>query len=329
MTGSAPTVGVVIPVYRCTRYVRGCLESVLAQTRPVDAIVLVDDRGGDDSIDVAQSVLREHDGDFTLITQPRNGGLGRARNTGLRALDTDLVWFLDSDDTADPSFVETLTRALRGAEADFAVCRTRRVDESGRVLQIDESPAPAPVVTGAVYARELLAGRAKAYACTKLYRRALLGESPWAEDQAYEDLTPNLRIALAAERVAMVDTPLYGYLYREDSLSTALRPSTFDLFTVGDEVREMTAAADGTRDHEFVAFWYRQILISVAHVAMRADHAASTRPELYDEAIARVRAGIDLRDLPVLLGGRQFRSAVFAVMLTFTPALYSAILRLR
>ena len=37
------TVGVVIPVYRCENYVRGCIESVLAQTRPVDQIVLVDD----------------------------------------------------------------------------------------------------------------------------------------------------------------------------------------------------------------------------------------------------------------------------------------------
>ena len=97
------TVGVVIPVYRCENYVRGCIESVLAQTRPVDQIVLVDDCGGDRSIDIAVETLREHGREHRVITQPRNGGLGRARNTGLAVLTTDLVWFLDSDDTAAPS----------------------------------------------------------------------------------------------------------------------------------------------------------------------------------------------------------------------------------
>lgn len=329
MIGPAPTVGVVIPVFRCAPYVRACLESVLAQTYPVHQIVLVDDRGEDDSVELAQRVLREHGRDFILITQVRNGGLGRARNTGLQALDTDLVWFFDSDDQAHPDFVATLTAALVDADADFAVCRTNRVDVHGTVLATEEPSVPGPVISGPDYARELLHGRAKGFACTKLYRRALLGDRPWLEDQAYEDLTPNFRFALAADRVAMVDRPMYSYLYRQGSLSTALRPSTFDLFAVGDDVHELTGQQAGAPTREFTAFRYRQVLIPVAHVAMRADHASPTRPELYAEAIDRVRAGIDLRDLPALLAGRQFRSAVFAVMVRFTPGLYSAVLRWR
>ena len=329
MTGAAPTVGVVIPLYRCAAFVRACLESVLAQTYPVSQVVLVDDRGDDDSVARAQAVLAEHGRGYRLITQPHNGGLGRARNTGLRALETDLVWFLDSDDTAHPRFVETLVAALEAADADFAVCRTERVDHRGRVIRIEEPSAPASVVPGPVFARELLRGRAKAFACTKIYRRTLLGDTPWAEDQAYEDLAPNLRFALAADRVAMIDEPMYSYLYREGSLSTALQRSTFDLFTVGDDVRALTAGPDGTPAREFTAFWYRQVLISVAHVAMRAEHASPDRPPLYEEAIARVRSGIDLRDVPELLRQRQIRSAVFAVMLRFAPGLYSAVLRWR
>lgn len=329
MTAAAPTVGVVIPLYHCAPYVRGCLESVLAQTHPVSQIVLVDDRGDDDSVVRAQEVLHEHGRDFTLITQERNGGLGRARNTGLTALETDLVWFLDSDDTVNPAFVDVLVRAIEEAGADFAVCRTNRVDPAGRVLNTEEAPAPAAVVPGPVYARELLSGRAKAYACTKLYRRAVLGHRPWTEDQAYEDLTPNIRFALAAERVALVDSPLYQYLYRQGSLSTALAPATFDLFTVGEEVRALTASTIPQYRAEFTAFWYRQILIPVAHVAMRADHAAPHRPPLYDEALSRVRVRAALRDVPGLLRHAQFRSAVFAVLIVVAPGLYSAVLRWR
>ncbi|MFT4088573.1 MAG: glycosyltransferase family 2 protein, partial [Gordonia sp. (in: high G+C Gram-positive bacteria)] len=224
------TVGVVIPMYRCADYVRGCLESVLAQTRPVDQIVLVDDRGEDETVDVAVDFLTERGTPFDLVVQPENGGLGRARNTGLAALDTDLVCFLDSDDQVEPTFVEALLSALEAADADFAVCRTSRVDLDGRQLQVDEDPVAEPVLTGPDYARELLRGSAKGYACTKLFRRELLGDRPWAEDQAYEDMAPCVRLALVADRVALVDEPLYRYLYRPGSLSTALSESTFDLF---------------------------------------------------------------------------------------------------
>ncbi len=325
----APTVGVVIPVYRSADYVRACLASVLAQTRPVDQLVLVDDRGGDDSIDVAERFLRERGQPYTLVTQPRNGGLGRARNCGLGVLHTDLVWFLDSDDTAHPDFVAVLTAALVDSGADFAVCRTQRVDETGRVLRTDEAAAPGPVVAGEVYATELLRGRAKAYACTKLYRRTLLGARPWPEDQAYEDLVPALRFALAAERVALVGRPLYQYLHRSGSISTTLAETTFDLFVVGDEVDRLLGGGSARQRRDVLAFRYRQVLTSVAHVAMRADHAAPVRPPLYDAALDRVRAAIDLREVPTLLRHRQFRSSVFAVLVKYWPAAYSAVLRWR
>ena len=45
------SVSVVVPVYRSAAYIEACVRSVLNQQAPVDEIVLVDDRGGDDSIE--------------------------------------------------------------------------------------------------------------------------------------------------------------------------------------------------------------------------------------------------------------------------------------
>ncbi|HMS76235.1 glycosyltransferase [Gordonia sp. (in: high G+C Gram-positive bacteria)] len=325
------TVGVVIPVYRCENYVRGCIESVLAQTRPVDQIVLVDDCGGDRSIDIAVETLREHGREHRVITQPRNGGLGRARNTGLAVLTTDLVWFLDSDDTAAPEFVDTLVSAMNAADAQMSVTRTYRVDEHDRVLQIDEARPLADAITGAEYARELLRGRAKAYACTKLFERASLGTRPWAEDQAYEDIATSIRVALSVDRVAMIETPLYRYLYREGSLSTAFSATTFDLFTADADVRALVAGRGrGSEwDRDYLGYHYREVLTSIAHVAMRADHADEADPELYRTAINEVRQGISLSDIPVLWAGGHRREIVFAVLMKASPVLYSTILRFR
>ncbi|EME20386.1 glycosyltransferase family 2 protein [Rhodococcus triatomae] len=324
-------VSVVVPVYRCLPYVEGCLRSVLAQTRPVDEIVLVDDRGGDESMAVAENFLRGRHAEFRTVTHERNLGLGRARNSGLEVATGELIWFLDSDDEADPRFVERLTGALDAAAADFACTRTQRVDDAGRVLQIDEASYASSVVSGIEFAHLLVTGRAKAYACTKLFRRELLGDRPWDEDQGYEDMAPSMRMSLASTRVALVDEPLYRYLYREGSISTSLNRRTFDLFTVGRDVRAaVTGAGLGDRwAAEMLGFRYREVLRSVAHVAMRADHAATSRPQLYDEAIARVRDEVSVRDVIPLMRTGHRREAVFAAILGVSPGLYSTILRYR
>lgn len=326
-----PSVGVIIPVYRSAPYLRGCIESVLAQTYPVDQIVIVDDCGDDDSVPVARQTLDDAGREFRLIRQPRNGGLGRARNTGLAAVQTDLVWFLDSDDEADADFVARIVAAMTAHDAQIGVTRTRRVDENGVVLQIDEASPPAAVLTGEQYAREILCGRAKAYACTKLFRREILGERPWAQDQAYEDFAISVRLSLSVERVALVAEPLYRYLYREGSLSTALSPSTLDLFVVEDDVRQLICAT--TRDagwwRDFVGFRYREVLTSVAHVAMRSAHASGHRSDLYRTALTRVRDDISLGDLPTLWAGKYLREMIFAVLVKLVPGLYSAVLRWR
>lgn len=320
-----------MPVYRCRPYVENCLRSILAQTCPVAQIVLVDDRGGDESMDVAQAYLRARGVPFDCVVHEQNKGLGRARNSGLAVATKPLVWFLDSDDEAAPDFVERLASALTDASADFVCTRTTRVDESGRAIQVDEAPFGALVVSGQEFARRLILGDAKAYACTKLFRRELLGESPWDEGQGYEDMAPVLRMSLAADRVALVEEPLYRYLYREGSISTSLSTRTLDLFKVERdiEVALRQSSLYEQWSNEIRAFRYREVLTSVAHVAMRARHMSAVRPALYDEAITRVRQSVSVADVIPLLRNGYRREAIFAVMVKYTPDVYSAILRYR
>ncbi|SDH09802.1 Glycosyl transferase family 2 [Rhodococcus triatomae] len=321
----------VVPVYRCLPYVTGTLQSVLDQTRPVDEIVLVDDRGGDRSMPVARAFLDERGAAYRVVTHDRNRGPGPARNSGLAAATGDLLWFLDADDVADPRFVERLAGAVVGSGADFAVCRTRRVDEHGVVLGVDEPPYPAEELTGREFARLLLRGRAKAYPCTKLFRRSVLGDRPWDEHRKYEDIAATFRLAMGAGRVALVDEPLYRYLHRSGSITTTLSEGTFDLFGVGDDVRS-TVLEDGFGSDwaaDLLGFEYREVLTSIAHVAMRASHVAAERPALYRDAVRRVRARIRLRDLPRLARTGHPREAVFGAFMTVSPAAYSTVLRYR
>ena len=125
---AAATVGVVVTTYNHAHFLQDALSSVISQVRAPDAVVVVDDGSSDDP----GAVVRNYPG-IRLIRQ-ENQGLAAARNTGLAALDTDYVTFLDADDRFEP-------RAIDAALACFA-----RTPECGFVygghLYIDRDGAP-------------------------------------------------------------------------------------------------------------------------------------------------------------------------------------------
>jgi len=87
------SVSAVIPVYNGAGFIHRALDSVLAQTHPVEQIIVVDDG----STDKTASAVSEYGGRVEYIYQP-NAGAAAARNTGIRAVRGDWVAFLDSDD---------------------------------------------------------------------------------------------------------------------------------------------------------------------------------------------------------------------------------------
>ncbi|HEX5829727.1 MAG TPA: glycosyltransferase family 2 protein, partial [Gemmatimonadaceae bacterium] len=97
-------VSVVIPVRNGARHIGQTLESVLAQTRPVAEIIVVDDGSTDDSAAIAASY-------GVRVIQRPNGGVSAARNTGIRAATQPWVALLDHDDIWDPRKIELQWRA--------------------------------------------------------------------------------------------------------------------------------------------------------------------------------------------------------------------------
>jgi glycosyltransferase involved in cell wall biosynthesis len=87
------TLSVVIPAYNREAYLGEAIASVLAQTYPVDEIIVVDDG----STDRTAAIARSYGQPVRCISQ-ENQGTGAARNTGLNAARGSLIALLDSDD---------------------------------------------------------------------------------------------------------------------------------------------------------------------------------------------------------------------------------------
>jgi glycosyltransferase involved in cell wall biosynthesis len=96
---------------------RDCIDSVLAQTRPVQQIIVVNDGSTDDTMDVVQSY-----GDRLTLLNKTNGGKSSALNFALKHCQSDYIWICDDDDLAAPDGVRYLANELdRNENVDFAL----------------------------------------------------------------------------------------------------------------------------------------------------------------------------------------------------------------
>ncbi|MEQ8604300.1 MAG: glycosyltransferase family 2 protein [Marivibrio sp.] len=117
-------VSVVVRVHNRRDTVAAALDSILAQTSPPARILAVDDASDDGSADFIEQTYGDA---VTLVRRAARGGPGAAANSGLEAVETPFVAFLDSDDVWHPLFLERMTLALGAApEASLVYCDFRR-----------------------------------------------------------------------------------------------------------------------------------------------------------------------------------------------------------
>jgi CDP-glycerol glycerophosphotransferase len=209
-----PRVSVVVPIYRVEAYLAECLASIAGQTMRDLEVIMVDDGSPDDSAAIARDFAGE-DGRFRLISQP-NGGLGRARNTGVEVASGQYLAFVDSDDTLPRDAYERLLDSLDSTGSDFA---------SGNVLRLAGGVTTQAAFLARTFARtrprahvtrfrDLLADRT---ACNKLWRRSFWDRHAlrFPEGVVHEDIPVVLRAHFEARSVDVLAAPVYHYRTRD------------------------------------------------------------------------------------------------------------------
>jgi glycosyltransferase involved in cell wall biosynthesis len=123
---STETVGVVIATYNHAHFLGEALESVRAQSRTADAIVVVDD-GSDDHPEAVVARFPS-----VRVIRQNNRGLAAARNAGLRAIHTRYVIFLDADDRLEPcAIAAALACFARAPDSGFVYGGHLYIDRDG------------------------------------------------------------------------------------------------------------------------------------------------------------------------------------------------------
>jgi len=89
-------ISAIIPTYNNAEYIEEAINSILAQSHPVDEIIVIDD-GSSDNTETLTRALKQKT-DKLSYTKQGNQGPSAARNHGIELANGDWVAFLDADD---------------------------------------------------------------------------------------------------------------------------------------------------------------------------------------------------------------------------------------
>ena len=116
----AASVTAIVPTYERAALVARALESIYAQTRPPDEVIVVDDGSTDGTAELVRERFPA-----ALLIQQNNAGVSAARNAGVARASGDWIALLDSDDEWLPRKIE---RQLAALERDpHPLCHTEEI----------------------------------------------------------------------------------------------------------------------------------------------------------------------------------------------------------
>jgi Glycosyl transferase family 2 len=209
---SEPTFSIVITAYEVADVIGPAVESALAQTRPADEVLVVDDGSTDD----LAAALAPFDG--VKLVRKENGGGASARNAGVAAASGDFMVILDADDAFQPRRLEAVAElAAKRPELDLiATDAGFIVDGKPAGTFLEHNQFPETDQRTAIFQSCFPTG----WPTVRI--SALLAAGGFDEQMriAY-DWECWLRMILAGSEVGLVREPLYDYVLHGGSLASS------------------------------------------------------------------------------------------------------------
>ena len=211
---------VIIPIYNVERYIIETLTSISEQTfKGKIEVIVIDDCSTDGSVGLVQEFIKQNPQiEINFIQQEKNMRQGTARNLGISVAKGKYVFFLDGDDFLDPITFEKLFNKAEENECDFVICDwSYYYEDKGKVYVNIDSFMFKDLLVGKE--TELLFNAETYFTVNKLYNKEFLlsNNIRYGEGYIYEDFEFYIQVAQFANRIGVVQNPLYRVRVNEHS----------------------------------------------------------------------------------------------------------------
>ena len=248
---------IIIPIYNVEQYIETCLLSVLKQSEINDTeIILVDDCGKDDSINIAKRIVNEYSGKYNLkiVFHTHNQGLSAARNTGVKNAIGDYVFFLDSDDELPENTIVTFKEYLRQHGNNVDVFIGNYIVEGifkGCILNNKKNIYSGNDEIFKAY----INNEWYVMACGKfINRNFFLSNKLWfPERRLHEDEYFSFKLAYASKKMVIIQENVYVYKIRENSITTLKKRKNFiDSFWTCEQIIDTINAYEKNEYYQYL-----------------------------------------------------------------------------
>ena len=106
------TVSVIIPNYNHSKFLQQRIESILKQTFTNYELIILDDCSTDNSRDIIDDYKTKSSGIRTYYNESNSGNSFSQWNCGVSKANGEYIWIAESDDYAEPEFLEKTVNVL-------------------------------------------------------------------------------------------------------------------------------------------------------------------------------------------------------------------------
>ncbi len=121
LTNPRLKISVVVPNYNHEQFIQGRLDSIINQSYKPDEIIFLDDASTDNSLSIAENILRLSNISYRII--PNESNSGNVFSQWLKGIENaqgDLIWIAESDDEADKDFLKRIVPSFQREDVMLA-----------------------------------------------------------------------------------------------------------------------------------------------------------------------------------------------------------------
>lgn len=245
-------VSIIVPVYNSEKYLRKCVDSILAQTFTDFELFLVNDGSTDDSPGICDDYA-SRDPRIRVIHQV-NQGQSVARNNAIARMSGEWVLFCDSDDWIHPESLERLYNAA--VENDTRISIAGYQETAGEDPEILPEQLKVELWTPKdFYIQHYIHATLPVM---KLIHRDCLGDLRFPVGKYIDDEYIVYRILFTQERLAVIPAPFYAYFVNTASLTK--RPWNPGRLDAWQAFEEQIVFFEALGDKELIYRRYREYL---------------------------------------------------------------------
>ena len=127
MVSNHPLVSIIIPNYNHARFLDERMTSVLEQTYQHIEVIILDDCSTDNSREVIEKYRSNPKVSKIVFNDTNSGSPFKQWYKGFQLCKGEIVWIAESDDSCEPTFLESLVPCFADEHVAFAFCRTTKV----------------------------------------------------------------------------------------------------------------------------------------------------------------------------------------------------------